>query len=93
MFHCMDTIERGLAGDVKYYGSIDLADARHRQTILAYGMNGRPPPVENGAPLRVRVERQLGYKMPKYLPLQGRTSRQLQPVRKGARRLLGRTTG
>jgi DMSO/TMAO reductase YedYZ molybdopterin-dependent catalytic subunit len=67
MFHCMDTIERGLAGDVKYYGSIDLADARHRQTILAYGMNGRPLPVENGAPLRVRVERQLGYKMPKYL--------------------------
>ena len=47
--------------------SIDLADARHRQTILAYGMNGSPLPVENGAPLRVRVERQLGYKMPKYL--------------------------
>jgi DMSO/TMAO reductase YedYZ molybdopterin-dependent catalytic subunit len=67
VFHCMDTIERGLAGDIKYYGSIDLADARHRQTILAYGMNGRPLPVENGAPLRVRVERQLGYKMPKYL--------------------------
>jgi DMSO/TMAO reductase YedYZ molybdopterin-dependent catalytic subunit len=67
VFHCMDTIERGLTGDIKYYGSIDLADARHRQTILAYGMNGRPLPVENGAPLRVRVERQLGYKMPKYL--------------------------
>jgi DMSO/TMAO reductase YedYZ molybdopterin-dependent catalytic subunit len=67
VFHCMDTIERGLAGDIKYYGSIDLADGRHRQTILAYGMNGRPLPVENGAPLRVRVERQLGYKMPKYL--------------------------
>lgn len=67
VFHCMDTIERSLSGEVKYYGSIDLTDARHPQTILAYGLNGKPLPVENGAPLRVRVERQLGYKMPKYL--------------------------
>lgn len=67
VFHCLDTIERSLSGDVKYYGSIDLIDARHPQTILAYGLNGQPLPVENGAPLRVRVERQLGYKMPKYL--------------------------
>jgi DMSO/TMAO reductase YedYZ molybdopterin-dependent catalytic subunit len=67
VFHCMDTIERGLAGNVQYYGSIDLIDARHPQTILAYGLNGSPLPVENGAPLRVRVERQLGYKMPKYI--------------------------
>lgn len=67
VFHCLDTIERNLMGDVKYYGSIDLVDARHPQTILAYGLNGMPLPVENGAPLRVRVERQLGYKMPKYI--------------------------
>jgi DMSO/TMAO reductase YedYZ molybdopterin-dependent catalytic subunit len=67
VFHCLDTIERGLSGDVKYYGSIDLIDARHPQTILAYGLNGKALPVENGAPLRVRVERQLGYKMPKYV--------------------------
>ncbi len=67
MFHCLDTIDHGLSGDVKYYGSIDLVDARHPQTILAYGLNGKPLPVENGAPLRARVERQLGYKMPKYL--------------------------
>ncbi|MBE7185995.1 MAG: molybdopterin-binding protein [Methylobacterium mesophilicum] len=67
MFWCMDTIERGLSGDVRYSSSIDLVDARHPQTILAYGCNGKPLPVENGAPLRVRVERQLGYKMPKYL--------------------------
>ena len=52
---------------MKYYGTIDLIDARHPQTILAYGLNGKPLPVENGAPLRVRVERQLGYKMPKYI--------------------------
>ena len=67
MFHCLDTIEQSLSGAVKYYGTIDLIDARHPQTILAYGLNGKPLPVENGAPLRVRVERQLGYKMPKYL--------------------------
>lgn len=67
VFHCLDTIERSLSGEVKYYGSIDLVDAYHPQTILAYGLNGKPLPVENGAPLRVRVERQLGYKMPKYI--------------------------
>ena len=67
MFDCMDTIERGLMGNVLYYGVIDLLDARHPQTILAYGMNGKALPVENGAPLRVRVERQLGYKQPKYV--------------------------
>jgi DMSO/TMAO reductase YedYZ molybdopterin-dependent catalytic subunit len=67
VFHCLDTIDRDLAGDIKYYGSIDLIDARHPQTILAYGLNGKALPVENGAPLRVRVERQLGYKMPKYI--------------------------
>lgn len=63
----MDTIERGLSGDVRYWESLDLRDARHPQTILAWGMNGGALPVENGAPLRLRVERQLGYKMAKYL--------------------------
>lgn len=67
VFHCMDSIERGLSGDVKYYESIDMIDARHPQTILAWGMNDMALPVENGAPLRVRVERQLGYKMAKYV--------------------------
>lgn len=67
VFHCLDTIESGLSGEIKYYGSIDMIDARHPQTILAYGLNGSRLPVENGAPLRVRVERQLGYKMPKYV--------------------------
>lgn len=67
VFHCHDAIERGLSGVVTYYESIDMIDAYHAQTILAYGMNGRPLPVANGAPLRVRVERQLGYKMAKYI--------------------------
>jgi DMSO/TMAO reductase YedYZ molybdopterin-dependent catalytic subunit len=67
VFHCFDTIEQTLDGGIKYYGSIDLVDARHPQTILAYGMNDKTLPIANGAPLRARVERQLGYKMPKYL--------------------------
>lgn len=50
-----------------YENSIDLLDAFHPQTILAYGMNGRDLPVPHGAPLRLRVERQLGYKGLKYL--------------------------
>jgi DMSO/TMAO reductase YedYZ molybdopterin-dependent catalytic subunit len=47
--------------------SIDLLDALHPQTLLAYGMNGRDLPVPHGAPVRLRVERQMGYKSMKYL--------------------------
>jgi DMSO/TMAO reductase YedYZ molybdopterin-dependent catalytic subunit len=46
---------------------IDMLDAFHPQTILAYGMNGRDLPLQHGAPLRLRVERQVGYKSMKYL--------------------------
>ena len=52
---------------IRYYESIDLTDAFHPQTILAYDLNGKPLPVANGAPLRLRVERQLGYKQAKYV--------------------------
>ena len=67
VFSCFDIMGNGFAGPIHYYESIDLLDARHPQTILAYGMNGETLPVSNGAPLRVRVERQLGYKMAKYI--------------------------
>lgn len=50
-----------------YIDSIDLLDAFHPQTILAYGMNGRNLPVPHGAPVRLRVENQIGYKSMKYL--------------------------
>ena len=50
-----------------YYESIDMHDAYHPQTILAYGLNGADLPITNGAPLRLRVERQLGYKHAKYV--------------------------
>jgi DMSO/TMAO reductase YedYZ molybdopterin-dependent catalytic subunit len=46
---------------------IDMVDALHPQTILAYGMNGRDLPLAHGAPLRLRVETQLGYKSVKFL--------------------------
>lgn len=67
LIECFDTIEQSLSGAIKYYESIDMADARHPQTILAWGMNGADLPVANGAPLRMRVERQLGYKQAKYI--------------------------
>lgn len=63
MFFCADPMD----GGNYYYESLDLASATHPQTILAYRLNGQALPVANGAPLRLRVERQLGYKMAKYL--------------------------
>lgn len=50
-----------------FYEVIDMELARHPQTILAYEMNGEQLPINHGAPLRLRVETQLGYKMVKYL--------------------------
>ncbi len=47
--------------------SIDMADAWHPQTLLAYGMNGQELPTPHGAPVRLKVTRQLGYKSVKYL--------------------------
>ncbi|ARP86379.1 molybdopterin-binding protein [Bordetella genomosp. 9] len=67
VFHCADELEVTFDGSGRYYESIDLIDAYHPQTILAYGMNGKDLPVAHGAPLRLRVERQLGYKHAKYL--------------------------
>jgi DMSO/TMAO reductase YedYZ molybdopterin-dependent catalytic subunit len=65
MFYCADPMEED--GTDFYYESIDLEDAYHPQTILAYELNDAPLPVANGAPLRLRVERQLGYKHAKYV--------------------------
>jgi DMSO/TMAO reductase YedYZ molybdopterin-dependent catalytic subunit len=63
VFRCADSLEPGSP----YYESIDFFDALHPQTILAYEMNGHPLPIAYGAPLRLRLERQLGYKMAKYI--------------------------
>ena len=69
VFHCLDTLAPGATDNLagRYYESLDLDDAFHPQTILAYQMNGHPLPVAHGAPLRLRVERQLGYKHAKYV--------------------------
>jgi DMSO/TMAO reductase YedYZ molybdopterin-dependent catalytic subunit len=53
--------------DRDWWDSIDMADALHPQTLLAYGLNGGELPVGNGGPLRLRVPRQLGYKNVKYI--------------------------
>lgn len=53
--------------DPDWWESIDMADALHPQTFLAYGMNGNELPVGNGGPLRLRVPRQLGYKSVKFI--------------------------
>jgi DMSO/TMAO reductase YedYZ molybdopterin-dependent catalytic subunit len=72
VFHCADNLggEALKGGDQsagRYYESIDLIDAFHPQTILAYRLNGAPLDIPHGAPLRLRVERQLGYKHAKYV--------------------------
>ena len=64
VFHCFDDI----SGDgSRYYESVDLLDAYHPQTIAAHSLNGAPVPIANGAPVRMRIERKLGYKQPKYV--------------------------
>lgn len=57
VFHCVDG----------WWDSLDMFDALHPQTLLAYGMNGSDVPVKHGAPIRLRVERQLGYKSLKFV--------------------------
>lgn len=72
VFHCADTqadVDNNPdeSTDVHYYESLDLIEATHPQTILAYEMNGAPLAIPHGAPIRLRAERQLGYKMAKYV--------------------------
>ena len=62
VFHCADDFS-----GFPYYESIDMVDALHPQTILAHTMNRQPLSVPHGAPVRLRVERQLGYKQAKYV--------------------------
>jgi DMSO/TMAO reductase YedYZ molybdopterin-dependent catalytic subunit len=62
LFRCADVLYNR-----PYYETIDMIDAYHPQTIIAHALNGEPLPEKNGAPLRARIERQLGYKHAKYL--------------------------
>ena len=67
VFYCADNMAQ--QGDTAqfYYESLDLLEATHPQTLLAYELNGQALPIEHGAPVRLRAERQLGYKMAKYI--------------------------
>jgi DMSO/TMAO reductase YedYZ molybdopterin-dependent catalytic subunit len=72
VLHCADNLtgepaKGGEQSPGQYYESIDLRDAFHPQTLIAYSLNGKPLDVAHGAPLRLRVERQLGYKQAKYV--------------------------
>lgn len=72
VLHCADNLsgepaKGGEQSPGQYYESIDLKDAFHPQTLIAYALNGNPLDVPHGAPLRLRVERQLGYKQAKYI--------------------------
>lgn len=62
VFHCADLYE-----GKPYYESLNLIEAYHPQTILAWQMNGQDLPIDHGAPIRLRSERQLGYKQAKYV--------------------------
>ena len=64
VFRCADSLDGDAA---RYYESVDLREARHPQSILAYDMNDAPLTVPHGAPLRARLERKLGYKHAKYV--------------------------
>ena len=64
MLFCADPMDHGTD---YYYESIDMRTAAHPQTLLAYELNGETLPIQYGAPLRLRLGRQLGYKMAKYV--------------------------
>lgn len=64
VFYCADSVDDD---DGRYYETILLSDAYHPQSILAYDMNDAALTIPHGAPLRVRLERKLGYKMAKYI--------------------------
>lgn len=63
VFHCMDVDDQG----TPYYESLDVHQANHPQALLALRMNNRPIPVDYGAPVRLRVPTQLGYKSAKWV--------------------------
>ncbi|HEY5339215.1 MAG TPA: molybdopterin-binding protein [Rhizomicrobium sp.] len=71
VFRCADPMTDSDGDGVNdtdfYYESLDMVEATHPQTILAYQLNGQNLGIEHGAPVRVRAERQLGYKQPKYV--------------------------
>ncbi len=63
VFHCMD--DDGVGN--LYYESLDMHQARHPQALLAMRLNDAPLDPAHGAPVRLRVPTQLGYKSAKWI--------------------------
>jgi DMSO/TMAO reductase YedYZ molybdopterin-dependent catalytic subunit len=63
VFHCFDADQSGQ----RYYESLDLKQAAHPQTILALDLNDKPLDLDHGAPVRLRIPTQLGYKSAKWV--------------------------
>jgi DMSO/TMAO reductase YedYZ molybdopterin-dependent catalytic subunit len=63
VFHCMDQDDQG----TPYYESLDLREAHHPQTLLSLRLNDRPLDADHGAPVRLRIPTQLGYKSAKWV--------------------------
>lgn len=63
IFHCMDRADDGSP----YYESLDLHEAAHPQTLLSLDLNDQPLDPSHGAPVRLRIPTQLGYKSAKWV--------------------------
>jgi DMSO/TMAO reductase YedYZ molybdopterin-dependent catalytic subunit len=63
VFHCFDRDDSGQL----YYESLDLGQAAHPQTILALDLNDKPLDNDHGAPVRLKIPTQLGYKSAKWV--------------------------
>lgn len=63
VFHSLDRDQQGSP----YYESLNLEQATHPQALLALRMNGKPIHPDHGAPVRLRVPTQLGYKSAKWV--------------------------
>ncbi|WP_226043180.1 molybdopterin-dependent oxidoreductase [Natrinema sp. DC36] len=61
--------EKGVEDDIPefYYEAVRMDKAQEPRSILAYEMNDDDLPVAHGAPYRLRIESQLGYKMAKWV--------------------------
>ena len=63
IFHCFDIDDQ----NVPYYESLDLHEAAHPQTVLALDLNDKQLDADHGAPVRLRIPTQLGYKSAKWV--------------------------
>jgi DMSO/TMAO reductase YedYZ molybdopterin-dependent catalytic subunit len=63
VFHCFDRDD----SNNPYYESLNLHQAAHPQTVLALDLNDKPIDPDHGAPVRLKIPTQLGYKSAKWV--------------------------